>query len=105
MVNDQRPPVLNSQVAKVLVNPAGPHQRAKRAGLLIAAKTCSTGAGTSREVSKVFMGYPAKISTGRPESSGAGSRTLRLSFFVFSAGISDWFCPAARQHFRGLHAH
>jgi hypothetical protein len=52
MTNDHFPPFLNSQTLKVLVKPAGPHHRAKRFGLLTAAKTCSGVAGISREVWK-----------------------------------------------------
>ena len=59
MVKDHRPPFLNSQTLKVLVNPAGPHHRDKRSGSLIAAKTCSTVAGISRDVLNVVIGLSA----------------------------------------------
>jgi len=39
MTNDHRPPFVNSQTLNVLVNPAGPHHRARRSGRLKAAKT------------------------------------------------------------------
>jgi len=57
MIKDQRPPFLNSQTLKVLVKPFGPHHRDKRSGSLIAAKTCSTVAGISRDVLNVVIGF------------------------------------------------
>jgi hypothetical protein len=58
-MKDQRPPFLNSQTLKVVVKPAGPHHRAKRSGSLIAAKTCSTVAGISRDVLNVVIEFSA----------------------------------------------
>ena len=57
MMNDQRPPFLNSQTLKVLVKPAGPHHRDKGSGWLNAAKTCSAVAGISREVLNEVTGF------------------------------------------------
>src|SRR5271168_3443340 len=57
MMRDQRPPFLNSQTLKVLVKPAGPHHRTRRAGSRMAAKTSSTVAGISRDVLNVLIGF------------------------------------------------
>ena len=55
ITNDHRPPDLNSQTLNVLVNPAGPHQRANLCGSLNAANTSSGDAGISREVRNVVF--------------------------------------------------
>src|SRR5688500_15949685 len=55
IVNDQRPPDLNSQILKEFVNPAGPHHRASLSGSLNAAKTCSGVEAISREVWNGFI--------------------------------------------------
>jgi hypothetical protein len=49
MTNDHFPPGLKSQVLKLLVKLAGPHQTAKRALFSNAAKTRDGGAAISRD--------------------------------------------------------
>src|SRR5438552_1429581 len=55
ITNDHRPPDLNSQTLNVLVNPAGPHQRANLCVSLNAANTWFSGAAISREVRNVVI--------------------------------------------------
>src|SRR5690348_12393244 len=55
MVKTQRPPGLNSQSENRLVNPSGPHHRARRSGSRNAAKISSAVAGISRDALTGFM--------------------------------------------------
>jgi hypothetical protein len=63
-VHGQNPAAAGADLAhgeNVLVSPAGPHQRARRSGSVIAAKTSAAVAGMSRVVSKVLIGPSLKI--------------------------------------------
>ena len=79
MTKDQRPPFLNSQTLKVLVKPAGPHQRDRRSGWLIAAKTCSGVAGISRDVLKVLIGFSNSSRCRGPAVSLSGNHRRRVA--------------------------
>src|SRR5262245_16202023 len=54
MTNDHEPPGSNSQVANVLVNPAGPHHAARRALSANAANTLAGPAAISRDARNVM---------------------------------------------------
>ncbi len=102
MTNDQRPPFVNSQMSKVFVNPAGPHQRASISGSLNAAKTCSGDAPISRAALIAFThsatfddlldlaeGSPALLkmtrtaTTARPVRSDLRERSRHLGLLSF----------------------
>jgi hypothetical protein len=91
MTKDQRPPFLNSQTLKVLVNPAGPHHRARRSGWLKAAKTCSGVAGISRNALKVFISF----SSIRDPPDAFSPHVARRSVFGFKDESRSLLFPAS----------
>jgi len=55
MVNNHAPPGRNSKVCTVFLKPSGPHQRARRLGFWMAAKTASGETGRTQTVRNMDM--------------------------------------------------